>query len=85
MNVFNKLQLFIDGFIEGWNEEAVKQKGKCLTKTSTIPQPCLESEENLNRNSEGIEPVISAYDPRIFFESFSPEVILSPFSDEDTF
>ena len=84
MNIFNKLQLFIDGFIEGWNEDAAKQKEKYFTKTSPIAQPCFESEENLNRNSEGIEPVISAYDPRIFFEPFNPEVIFSPFGDEDT-
>lgn len=52
MNIFEKLQLFIDGFIEGWSEEAAKQEEKYLPKISTIQQPCLESEEDLNRDSE---------------------------------
>ena len=62
MNIFNKLRLFIDGFIEGSNEEAAKQKKANSVAILTVQEPCFESEEDLYRDDESKDDYYADWD-----------------------
>jgi hypothetical protein len=91
MRFFKKLHLFIEGFREGWVEETMRQN--MFLSTETKPADSIYVEPSSTELAEEIEPiidkevepVISVYDSRIFFEPFSTEVNFSPFYEESHF
>lgn len=91
MKLFKKFHLFIEGFKEGWVEETMKQNMLLSTETKPIDSIYVESpstepaEEVESIIDKEVEPVISIYDSRIFFEPFSTEVNFSPFYEESHF